>query len=54
MPWCARPGGTGLRAFDPELQRWVGACIYRGFEESREYTFGPLRGAEREEFYPRA
>lgn len=38
-------------AFDPELQRWVGACIYRGFEESREFTFGPLRGAEREEFY---
>jgi len=38
-------------AFDPELQRWVGACIYKGFEEAREYTFGPLRGAEREEFY---
>jgi len=38
-------------AFDPELQRWVGACIYKGFEESREYTFGPLAGAEREEFY---
>ena len=38
-------------AFDPELQRWVGACIYKGFEESREYTFGPLAGTEREEFY---
>ncbi len=38
-------------AFDPELQRWVGACIYKGFEEAREYTFGPLSGAEREEFY---
>ncbi|MCZ4500069.1 MAG: hypothetical protein JWQ74_2624 [Marmoricola sp.] len=38
-------------AFDPELQRWVGACIYRGFEEAREYTYGPLRGAEREQFY---
>jgi len=38
-------------AFDPELQRWVGACIYKGFEESREHTFGPLRGAEREDFY---
>lgn len=38
-------------AFDPELQLWVGACIYRGFEEAREYTYGPLRGAEREEFY---
>ena len=38
-------------AFDPELQRWVGACIYRGFEEAREYTYGPLVGDEREEFY---
>ena len=38
-------------AFDPDLQRWVGACIYKGFEESREYTFGPLQGAEREQFY---
>ncbi|MFL6025012.1 MAG: oxygenase MpaB family protein [Marmoricola sp.] len=38
-------------AFDPELQRWVAACIYKGFEESREYTFGPLAGAERDEFY---
>ncbi len=38
-------------AFDPELQRWVAACIYRGFEEAREYTYGPLRGAEREAFY---
>lgn len=39
------------QAFDPELQRWVAACIYRGFEEAREYTYGPLIGAEREEFY---
>lgn len=38
-------------AFDPELQRWVAACIYRGFEDSREHVHGPLRGAEREEFY---
>jgi uncharacterized protein (DUF2236 family) len=38
-------------AFDPELQRWVGACIYRGFEEAREYTYGPLVGSDREEFY---
>lgn len=38
-------------AFDPELQRWVAACIYKGFEEAREYTYGPLRGVEREEFY---
>jgi uncharacterized protein (DUF2236 family) len=38
-------------AFDPELQRWVAACLYRGFEESREIVHGPLAGAEREAFY---
>ncbi|HEX2895001.1 MAG TPA: oxygenase MpaB family protein [Marmoricola sp.] len=46
------PGAEpAYRAFDPELQRWVAACIYRGFEESRERVHGPLRGAEREQFY---
>lgn len=38
-------------AFDPQLQLWVAACLYRGFEESRELVDGPLVGAEREEFY---
>jgi uncharacterized protein (DUF2236 family) len=38
-------------AFDPELQRWVGACIFRGFEEAREYAHGQLHGGERDEFY---
>ncbi len=46
------PGSTPeYTAFDPELQRWVGACLYRGFEASREYVFGPLAGTEREDFY---
>ncbi|MFL6060749.1 MAG: oxygenase MpaB family protein [Marmoricola sp.] len=46
------PGASpSYSAFDPDLQRWVGACIYMGFEEAREYTFGPLGGAEREAFY---
>lgn len=46
------PGATPVySAFDPELQRWVAACLYRGFEESREHAFGPLTGAERAEFY---
>lgn len=48
----SEPGATPVySAFDPELQRWVGACIYKGFEEAREYTYGPLVGAERETFY---
>ncbi|MGN6252278.1 MAG: oxygenase MpaB family protein [Marmoricola sp.] len=38
-------------AFDVDLQRWVGACLYRGFEDSCERLHGPLRGAEREAFY---
>lgn len=48
----SRPGEEpAYSAFDPELQRWVAACLYRGFEDSREYAFGQLVGAEREEFY---
>jgi uncharacterized protein (DUF2236 family) len=48
----SEPGAEpAYRAFDPELQRWVAACIYRGFEESRELVHGPLHGPEREEFY---
>ena len=43
----ARPA---YRAMDPELQRWVGACIYRGFEDAYEAVHGPL-GADREAFY---
>lgn len=47
-----RPGtAPEYTAFDPDLQLWVGACIYKGFEESREHVFGPLTGTEREEFY---
>lgn len=46
------PGAVpAYSAFDANLQLWVGACIYRGFEEAREYTYGPLAGAEREAFY---
>ncbi len=28
-------------AFDPKLQLWVAACIYRGFEDAYEVLYGP-------------
>jgi len=28
------------RAFDPELQLWVGACMYRGFEDATRFLYG--------------
>jgi uncharacterized protein (DUF2236 family) len=28
-------------AFDPNLQLWVAACIYRGFEDAYEVLYGP-------------
>lgn len=37
-------------AFDPDLQLWVAACLYRGFEEASEAVWGPL-AADREAFY---
>ena len=39
------------RAFDPELQLWVAACLYRGAEYAYEQVHGPLHGDFREEFY---
>ncbi len=28
-------------AFDPKLQLWVAACIYKGFEDAYEVLYGP-------------
>ncbi|NLU84831.1 oxygenase MpaB family protein [Rhodococcus sp. HNM0569] len=33
-------------AFDPELQRWVAACLYRGFEDVYTFLHGPLPAGE--------
>ncbi|GHF41071.1 uncharacterized protein (DUF2236 family) [Amycolatopsis bartoniae] len=41
-------------AFDPDLQLWVAACLYRGFEDTHQAFLGPLRREERERFYQSA
>lgn len=33
-------------AFDPELQLWVAACLYKGFEDTHTLFLGPLDDAE--------
>ncbi|MDY6807706.1 MAG: oxygenase MpaB family protein [Actinomycetota bacterium] len=38
-------------AMNPELQLWVAACLYIGWEDIYERVHGPLVGAERETFY---
>ncbi|MCW1824430.1 hypothetical protein A5731_00830 [Mycolicibacterium conceptionense] len=38
-------------AMDPELQLWVAACLYFGWEDIYQRVHGPLTGAEREKFY---
>ncbi len=38
-------------AMDPDLQLWVAACLYRGFEDSYEALVGPLDSAQRETVY---
>ncbi|QDQ90954.1 DUF2236 domain-containing protein [Rhodococcus sp. WB9] len=38
-------------AFDPELQLWVAACIYRGFEDVNRALHGDLSPAAAEFFY---
>lgn len=37
-------------AFDPDLQLWVGSCLYVGFEQSFEAVHGPL-GPDSAAFY---
>lgn len=38
-------------AFDPELQLWVAACLYKGAEDVTTRFFGPMDGATADEFY---
>ena len=38
-------------AMNPELQLWVAACLYFGWEDIYERVHGPLVGVERETFY---
>ena len=39
------PGGSSpvsYNAFDPKLQLWVAACLYRYFVDQHEFLYGPL------------
>ena len=38
-------------AFDPQLQLWVAACLYRGVEDTHEAFLGDLDDATRDELY---
>lgn len=38
-------------AFDPKLQLWVAACLYRGVEDTYEAFLGELDAATRDELY---
>lgn len=46
------PGApTRYRAFDPELQLWVAACIYHGIRDVRERLHGPLSPGDADALY---
>lgn len=38
---------VAYNAFDPELQLWVAACLYRGFEDTHRAFVGPIPDPER-------
>ncbi|OXM65108.1 MULTISPECIES: oxygenase MpaB family protein [Amycolatopsis] len=42
---------VSYNAFDPKLQLWVAACLYRGFEDVYEAFVGPLAPERAEEIY---
>ncbi|MFE7720318.1 oxygenase MpaB family protein [Nocardia rhizosphaerihabitans] len=47
-----RPGGpVKYNAFDPRLQLWVAACIYRGTLDSLQFLFGELDETFADELY---
>jgi uncharacterized protein (DUF2236 family) len=41
-------------AFDPDLQLWVAACLYRGIEDTHEAFLGELDDVTRDELYAEA
>ncbi|GLW66746.1 hypothetical protein Arub01_49900 [Actinomadura rubrobrunea] len=42
---------VSYNAFDPELQLWVAACLYRGFEDTYRAFIGPLPPDARDRLY---
>jgi uncharacterized protein (DUF2236 family) len=42
---------VAYNAFDPELQLWVAACLYKGLEDIHEILHGPLDPATAEVLY---
>lgn len=41
-------------AFDVDLQLWVAACLYKGFEDTCDILLGPCTDAELDEIYARS
>jgi uncharacterized protein (DUF2236 family) len=42
---------VSYNAFDPGLQLWVAACLYRFFVDQHEYLYGPLDSASADAVY---
>jgi uncharacterized protein (DUF2236 family) len=51
----SRPGDeVAYDAFDPELQLWVAACLYRGLQLGHEVIYGPPDDATADTLYAHA
>jgi uncharacterized protein (DUF2236 family) len=42
---------VSYRAFDPQLQLWVAACLYRYYIDQHEFLYGPLDDAAADAVY---
>lgn len=42
---------VSYNAFDPKLQLWVAACLYRYFVDQHEFLYGPLEDATADAVY---
>ena len=51
MVFSEEAGAVAYRATDPGLQLWVGACMYRGFEDATRFLYGAQREGLLDEMY---
>jgi uncharacterized protein (DUF2236 family) len=47
----APDSAVAYNAFNPALQKWVTACLYKGAEDAYTFVHGALSGDFREQFY---
>jgi uncharacterized protein (DUF2236 family) len=51
LVWSKSSSPVSYNAFDPRLQLWVAACLYRYYVDQHEFLYGPLNDDAAEAVY---